>query len=319
MPRSVTSFARLASRLSSVGRDILSVAAWVALKAMSSVLFLILKKNPKTERMIIKFGNHLFKRSYPLEMFCNFASYIRLYPVDLQTYLTLLPGETWLVNRKILDIGSGLGAYSYSLKQKGARTVVAVEVQFEKALFSCIQFPGVFGILTASADSLPFQSETFDTVFSHTVFEHISDVITALQNVRRVLKRGGVALLSYNFFHSRGGHHLFPFIHFPWPTWIVSEKTLCEYWSACVAEQQAEGGMGLYRPGFRIQSLSEGEEIHLNRLNFEQFERYVEWVGLRIVKRKTTEVLGRLFPPLTKVPGLKYAMCGTIFYVLTKQ
>jgi hypothetical protein len=151
------------------------------------------------------------------------------------------------------------------------------------------------------------------------VFEHIQEVAVALKEVRRVLRPDGVALISYNFFHHRGGHHLFPYIHFPWATWIVREQALCDYWSQCLAADQARGRMRFFETGTRIQSLSDGAEIHLNKLNFEQFEDLVGAAGLRIVRRMPSEQLARMFPWLIRMPRLRFFCAGTIYYVLSRK
>lgn len=77
--------------------------------------------------------------------------------------------------------------------------------------------------------------------------------------------------------------------------------------------------MGFYGKGARIRSLSEGAEIHLNRLRFDQFESLVRKAGLRIERRRSSEVLAQLFPWLTKVPKLKYFLAGTYYYVLARE
>ena len=47
--------------------------------------------------------------------------------------------------------------------------------------------------------TLPFESETFDSVFSSEVFEHIFNLEEMLPEIRRVMKPGGIALFSVPF------------------------------------------------------------------------------------------------------------------------
>lgn len=48
----------------------------------------------------------------------------------------------------------------------------------------------------ASVYQLPFPDHSFDAVFSHALFEHLSEPLAGLQEIRRVLRPGGVAALS---------------------------------------------------------------------------------------------------------------------------
>jgi len=48
---------------------------------------------------------------------------------------------------------------------------------------------------------MPFGDSSFDVVLCNHVLEHVTDDITALQEIRRVLKPGGFAILQVPFFH----------------------------------------------------------------------------------------------------------------------
>jgi SAM-dependent methyltransferase len=199
--------------------------------------------------------------------------------------------------------------------------VTALEYQREKADFAEALLKGFDGRVTTkcgSAYCIPEADNTFDSVFSHTVFEHLDNPSLALREIHRVLKPGGYCLISYNFIHNQGGHHLFPYIHFPWAPWIVREQSLCRYWSDCLAKDQESGRGGFFAQGCRIESLSEGAEIHLNRIDFLEFYDIVIASGLMIDRIWESDLLARIFPIVLKLPYVNKFLTETIYYVVRK-
>lgn len=290
---------------------------WSVLFAVGWTTRLLTFNSRAGQRLVIAFGNRLFPRQYPDSVYTDYEGYVTGIESTLVPYAKLSSLDGWLTGRKVLDLGSGLGQYSRLLLQQGASEVVGLEYQAEKSEWSAARFGHErFRAVVGSADALPMEDASFDTIFSHTVFEHLPDVPGALREIRRVLRPDGCCLLSYNFLHHRGGHHLFPYIHFPWPLAIVDEGLLCEYWSDALAADQRQGKMGFYPAGCRVTSLSEGNEIHLNRIRFEAFERMVGEAGLVIAARRSSEPLGRVLPLLRRLPLVKDAMTGTVYYML---
>jgi SAM-dependent methyltransferase len=57
--------------------------------------------------------------------------------------------------------------------------------------------PDVLG----DAHSLPFKDETFDLVIANSVLEHFHEPWNAISEIHRILKKGGVIILSTPFFH----------------------------------------------------------------------------------------------------------------------
>ncbi len=309
-------FRRLLRRTHSLVAELWIAGRWLVLKICVQFLYAVLRKTERAERLAIRLGNLLFKPMYPVAFYADYNAYVRHMPADLRTYLDLWDPRQWLIGKVVLDLGAGLGQYSDQLRREGASNVVGLEYQQEKIRhwMSRGPQPGC-GAMAASAMEMPFAAASFDTVFSHTVFEHLGDVGAALREIRRVLKPGGYALLSVNYFHHRGGHHLFPYIHFPWAPWIASEEALCSHWSQQLAKDQARGLMGFYSPGCQLRTLTDGAEIQLNKLTFDDFEPLVQQAGLRIEKRCSSETLSYL-PILASLPQLKYFLNGTIYYVL---
>jgi len=60
------------------------------------------------------------------------------------------------------------------------------------------------GGIQADAKDLPFEKETFDYVLCDQLLEHIemADILTVLQEIKRVLKKGGTAIIAVPEFKS---------------------------------------------------------------------------------------------------------------------
>jgi ubiquinone/menaquinone biosynthesis C-methylase UbiE len=97
----------------------------------------------------------------------------------------------------LLDCGCGPGSITLGFAQLVAPGEVVgmdlAENQLEQARASA-QAQGVANVRfeTANVYELPFPDNMFDAVFSHAVVEHLRDPLKALQEMRRVLKVGGL-------------------------------------------------------------------------------------------------------------------------------
>jgi SAM-dependent methyltransferase len=79
---------------------------------------------------------------------------------------------------------------------------------FERRLGVALRFDGL-RILQASVTALPFDDGAFDAIVSGAVFEHLPDLPSAIDEVRRVMAPQGVARILIHLFASlSGGHHL---------------------------------------------------------------------------------------------------------------
>lgn len=98
---------------------------------------------------------------------------------------------------RMLDVGCGPGSITLEFSQLLAPGIVTgVDVNEEQIIQASqnannkqiknVQFQ------TGSVYQLPFENETFDVVFAHTLFMHLSDPQSALKEVHRVCKKGGL-------------------------------------------------------------------------------------------------------------------------------
>jgi SAM-dependent methyltransferase len=90
-----------------------------------------------------------------------------------------------LFEKRCLEVGSGRGAFQDLVKDyTGLDLSEVVAENYHKPFFS------------GSAEALPFTDSEFDAIWSITVLEHIPNPERALNELRRVLKPGGMLFLK---------------------------------------------------------------------------------------------------------------------------
>ncbi|MBW1697327.1 MAG: methyltransferase domain-containing protein [Deltaproteobacteria bacterium] len=92
-------------------------------------------------------------------------------------------------SRRILEIGVGNGRMISILRSRGVKTdFIGIDIN------NYIRNAGVQGVI-ADCIYLPFQSESFDLVYSLGVVEHFPETAAAIREHARVLKSGGTVLV----------------------------------------------------------------------------------------------------------------------------
>ncbi len=96
---------------------------------------------------------------------------------------------------RVLDLGCGEGHFAAALVRCGAE-VVAVDVAEEPLRRARARHPGLDLRLAEPEAALPIEDSGFDVVWAGETIEHIADTSGWLSELRRVLRSGGVVLLS---------------------------------------------------------------------------------------------------------------------------
>jgi ubiquinone/menaquinone biosynthesis C-methylase UbiE len=113
----------------------------------------------------------------------------------LEPYIHAFAGfERW-PGRRVLEIGVGLGTDFVRFVRAGAD---AVGIDLTEAAVAAVRErlaqEGLEAeVLTADAESLPFEDASFDLVYSYGVLHHTPDTVRAIAEVRRVLRPDGEA------------------------------------------------------------------------------------------------------------------------------
>jgi ubiquinone/menaquinone biosynthesis C-methylase UbiE len=106
--------------------------------------------------------------------------------------------------KDVLEVGVGLGADHLEWARSKPRSLTGVDLT-ERAIAMTRQRLALnrleSKLMTADAERLPFEPNSFDIVYSYGVLHHTPDTGRAIEEVRRVLRPGGVARIM--IYHSR--------------------------------------------------------------------------------------------------------------------
>jgi SAM-dependent methyltransferase len=119
----------------------------------------------------------------------------RLYRARLRLIADLL-GETRF--ESLLEVGYGSGIFLPELARRSSR-LVAIDIHGESAkVEEMLAAVGVSAeLVDASLFELPFADGEFEALVCVSVLEHTTELDRALDEFRRVLKPGGVAVLGF--------------------------------------------------------------------------------------------------------------------------
>jgi ubiquinone/menaquinone biosynthesis C-methylase UbiE len=96
---------------------------------------------------------------------------------------------------RVLDVGCGEGHFAAALVRTGAE-VVAVDVASEPLDRARSRDPSLDLRLVESDAPLPLEDASFDVVWAGETIEHVADTAQWLSELRRVLRSGGMLLIS---------------------------------------------------------------------------------------------------------------------------
>lgn len=93
---------------------------------------------------------------------------------------------------RVLVAGCGIGMYASRIRQRYAAAVYAFDIEYARVRKARAALPCA---LAAAGENIPFADDSFDTVLSHEVIEHVADDRRAVRELLRVAKPGGRILL----------------------------------------------------------------------------------------------------------------------------
>jgi SAM-dependent methyltransferase len=121
--------------------------------------------------------------------------------------VALVAEHVEIAGKTVADFGGGPGFYSAAFREAGASTVL-IDADIDEIRLHGRRTPGsVVGL----AERAPLPDGAVDIAFSSNLLEHVRDLAGTCDEIVRVVRPGGVAVLSYTIWLGPwGGHETSP-------------------------------------------------------------------------------------------------------------
>lgn len=219
-------------------------------------------------------------------------------------------------DKRVLEIGSGLGSLSTSIALAGAKSVVGVDIWEPRVAFARKKVRERFPELTnVTFVSTPVEqldpAEPFDLIVSQNTFEHISDIDAVLAALRRLLAPGGLAYIGFSpLYHSPYGDHgeLRAPVRLPWLHLLAGKRRVI----AAYNRANKEAATTLAQCGYN------GHKPATFRRAFNRSGLAVEQIRINPGEGRLKRAAMAGFKTIARLPGLEpYVTVG--MYVILRQ
>ena len=201
-----------------------------------------------------------------------------------------------LKGKKLLEIGAGVGTFLITARNEYDIDAFGIEPSEDEfspfnevscALLVEHKLPKDI-VIRGNAESLPFNDETFDLVYSTNVLEHVKDPKKVLEESVRVLKSGGfLQFVIPSYFSFWEGHYgVF------WP--CITNRFLAKIYAKLIGQNPAYiDTLQLINPVYlrkilsdgdlknKVEILGWGKDIFKKRL---ETGNYSDWASLRKIR-----------------------------------
>ena len=108
-----------------------------------------------------------------------------------KTILDAVPPESI----EVLDAGFGSGTLFEGMHKQG-KHVYGVDIGEDFLRFAHTEYGGSVGIIRSDVGKMPFRDSVFDCITCSEVLEHVPDPAEAIEEMGRILRTGGTALIT---------------------------------------------------------------------------------------------------------------------------
>lgn len=214
-----------------------------------------------------------------------------------------------LAGKRVADIGCGMGMMDLVIAtEAGPELLVGFDLELvdrsdleDRAREAGFVdgHPTNLEFRQCEREQLCADDATFDLAFSWSAFEHITNPLPVLREIRRVLKPGGILMIQvWPFFFSQHGSHL-------WDWYPAGFAPLLHDTDTVVERVLANPDMG--PPWAETLLRAYGE---LNRITVDELHRYLMIAGFRIGKLELLSEAVHIPPELESLPASLIGISG---------
>jgi ubiquinone/menaquinone biosynthesis C-methylase UbiE len=230
-------------------------------------------------------------------------------------------GAEGLRDRRLLDVGCGMGGKTVWYAEAGSRSVIGVDLLPRHARQSA-RFAALRGqqarvhVAVADAMRLPFADASFEVVTANDSMEHFADPAAALAELARVLRPGGHLYLYFTPYRSPLGSHLYDHVKIPWCQLVLTKPLLYGTLERSVrdAERAAGGDDVEARATARYREIVRYFENDVNGITVRRFHDIVATqpaLRARAVRYEPPKF--KFLRPLLRLPPLREYLAGLVF------
>lgn len=239
----------------------------------------------------------------------------------IKFYTQVKTTDEMFKDKVVLDIGCGAAGKSVYYASLGAKHVHGVDIvehykEDSKKIAEEKGYADKFTFHLCDASKLSFEDNTFDTVIMNDSMEHVSNPKEVLNEIHRVLKKGGKLYVNFcPYFHPYGAH-LSDVIGIPWVHMFFTEKTLIAGYKDLI-EDKPDKEM---RIKFRFSTNEKGEETnsYINKMTIKKFRKILKESNFTITEHYKEVPLRNFFTPLAKLPLIKECFVKMVVVILEK-
>ncbi|RDX35488.1 SAM-dependent methyltransferase [Arcobacter sp. HD9-500m-PIT-SAG03] len=136
---------------------------------------------------------------------------------------------------KCIDIGSGCSPYKKFILNNVSEFISVDKGSVHKHMFQTSQEK----FIDADLKDLPFENNSLDTIILTQVLEHIDEPFKALVEIKRVIKKDGIIILSVPFIYQA---HATPYDYFRFSEYGL--KKICQDYNFEILEFHHQGYLG---------------------------------------------------------------------------